>query len=517
MLATLAFRHLLVRKLRSLFLLLGFALGVGVMIVLLSVGEAMLDQSRDVALVGGGELTVLPQGIDVEAMRTGGLSGMFFTIERARFLTRVVLGGPRHADLVRTVAPAIEGKLLYLCPARGDCAPSAVRAGGEIPSRAAALGTGLDLREGRWADSPADSAYVAPTTQQLYDELDRFHLPRRPDSAWGEWHYFNLVTGPEEWWYVSYLVGGEVREQSLGSGVEGHGPGDSLDSRPSTLDSGRGRERWGGRVLITHRRPDGRYDRYTADAPGERVSLDTARADLVIGESFVRQRDGTYNLWARARGTAGSVLLDLAVRPLPNRYFPPVELAEEELSSGYVVPGLAAGASGRICLAGRCRRVEGVQAYHDHNWGVWRDVTWEWGAARGERMSLLYGGVYQAGAVTSPFFLTLVDSLGVRQVLRFGRIEYLGARSAEGASGVAAPERFTLVGTRDSDTLRLAVEVDHALATDMSATTFRRVFLQMRGRFALRGRLAGEQVADSGQGFFETYLTTAGDHTPPSP
>ena len=62
MLTTLAFRHLLVRPLRSLFLLLGFALGVGVMIVLLSVGEAMLDQSRDVSLVGGGEVTVLPQG-----------------------------------------------------------------------------------------------------------------------------------------------------------------------------------------------------------------------------------------------------------------------------------------------------------------------------------------------------------------------------------------------------------------------------------------------------------------------
>ncbi|HEY5940945.1 MAG TPA: hypothetical protein VIT87_08995, partial [Gemmatimonadales bacterium] len=62
MITTLAFRHLLVRKLRAVFLLLGFALGVGVMIVLLSVGEAMLDQSRDVSLIGGGEVTVLPQG-----------------------------------------------------------------------------------------------------------------------------------------------------------------------------------------------------------------------------------------------------------------------------------------------------------------------------------------------------------------------------------------------------------------------------------------------------------------------
>jgi ABC-type antimicrobial peptide transport system permease subunit len=92
MITVLAFRHLLVRKLRSLFLLLGFSLGVGVMIVLLSVGQAMLEQSRDVSLVGGGEITVLPEGIDVEAMRTGGPSGMFFGIDRARFLTRQVFG-----------------------------------------------------------------------------------------------------------------------------------------------------------------------------------------------------------------------------------------------------------------------------------------------------------------------------------------------------------------------------------------------------------------------------------------
>src|SRR3954470_7661872 len=125
MILTLAFRHLWVRKLRSLFLLLGFTLGVGVMIVLLSIGEAMVAQSRDVALVGGGEVTVLPQGIDVEAMRTGGLSGMFFGIDRARFLTRQGIGGPRHERLVRAVAPAIEGKLLYVCRLAPECRPAA--------------------------------------------------------------------------------------------------------------------------------------------------------------------------------------------------------------------------------------------------------------------------------------------------------------------------------------------------------------------------------------------------------
>jgi hypothetical protein len=484
MLLILAFRHLWVRKLRTLFLLVGFSLGVGVMVVLLSVGEAMLAQARDVSLVGGGEVTVLPQGIDVEAMRTGGLGAMYFGIDRARFLTRQVFGGARHAALVRAVGPAIEGKLLYLCAVAAPCRPRAVRAGGEIPSRARALGSGIGVLEGRWEDSPADSAYVSPTRQQLYDELDHFHLPPRPDSAWGEWHYFNLVTSPVEWWYLTYLVGGEV---------------------PSG--------RWGGRILVTHRRPDGRYQRFTADAPAARVTLDTARADLTIAGSSVRQRDGHYVLSARAGGPEGALRMDLLVRPLANRYFPPVELRDLDFVSGYVVPALAASATGRICVGARCVTLSEVPAYHDHNWGVWRDVTWEWGAARGSGLSLLYGGVYGpertgpgAGAqVTSPFFLTLVDSLGVLQVLRFDRIDYVGNKRAEGVAGGTAPERFRLLATRGADSVRLEVEADHALATEMEATSFRRYFLQMRGRFRLEGKLAGNTIADSGSGFFETY------------
>jgi hypothetical protein len=51
------------------------------------------------------------------------------------------------------------------------------------------------------------------------------------------------------------------------------------------------------------------------------------------------------------------------------------------------------------------------------------------------------------------------------------------------------------------------VRVAHALATDMSAGAFRRTFLQMRGAFALAGRIEGASISDEGKGFFETYLT----------
>jgi hypothetical protein len=483
---TLAFRHLLVRKVRSVVLLIGFALGVGVMIVLLSVGQALLDQSRDVSLVGGGEVTLLPQGIDVEAMRTGGISGMFFGIDRARFLIRQAVGGPRHASLVRSVSPMIEGKLLYL--QRGNRIITA-RAGGEIPSRARAVGSGLEVISGGWHDTAADSMYIAPSPEQLYHELDRFHIPAQPDSTWAEWHYFSLVISPSEWWYITFLVGGEVGQ------------------------TGETSDRWGGQLLLTHRRPDGKYVRYSTRHPSTAVTFDTSRADLRLGPNTVRQRGGVYLLQARTPGAAG-VRFDLSLRPAPNRYFPPVELREDEFVSGYVVPALVGSASGTICVRDRCSRFSDARAYHDHNWGVWRDVTWEWGAARGSNLALLYGGVYgadrsagsSASAVRSPFFLTLVDSLGVQQVLRFRTVEYSGSRPAAEAEAFRSPERLELLATRDADSVRVRVQVVDALATEMKTSGFRRGFLQMRGHFTLAGMVLGKAVADSGSGFFETYV-----------
>ncbi|MEO8637208.1 MAG: hypothetical protein ABI587_18180 [Gemmatimonadales bacterium] len=480
MLLTLAFRHLLVHKGRSLFLLLGYGLGVGVMIVLLSVGEAMLTQSADVALVGGGEVTVLPQGIDIEAMRTGGVSGMFFGIERARFLARQLLGGPRHAAQVRAVSPVIENKLVYLS-LRGRSI--AVRAGGEIPSRVLAVGAARTIVSGAWIDTPADSAWITPTLEQLYHELDRFHIPAISDSSWGEWHYFNLAAGPDEWWYITYLVGGEVL-----------------------------RGKWGGQVLISHRTPDGHYQRFSAVLPSSAIVLDTTRADLTLGPSQVIQRHGDYALTAEARGTGGPLRLSLTVHPERNRFFPPVSLHEGAYPSGYVVPMLSGTATGTICVAGHCRTLANVPAYHDHNWGVWRGVSWDWGTVRGKHFNLLYGAVYApadtlayAGSGSPRLLVALVDSLGVRQILRATAVTYEGELSRRQGGGPNVPARFHFVASRDADTVRIETEIVDAQATDRTASR-EKSFLQMRGSFHLEGVIAGVRVADDGTGFFETYV-----------
>ena len=76
MIAQLAFRNIAYRPWRSILLFFGFGVGVAVMIVLLSIGEAMLTQARSEKLVGGGTVTVLPEGLDIEVMKTGGIGGL---------------------------------------------------------------------------------------------------------------------------------------------------------------------------------------------------------------------------------------------------------------------------------------------------------------------------------------------------------------------------------------------------------------------------------------------------------
>jgi hypothetical protein len=443
------------------------------MIVLLSIGDAMLDQSRDSSLIGGGELTALPHGIDIEAMRTGGLAGMFFGINGARFVTREMLGGARQADLVAAVSPLLEQKLVRLIVRDTEWT---VRAGGEIPSATVAAGTGLQLVSGKWADTPRDRDWLSPPPQLLYDQMDHFHRPTAPDSTWAEWHYFNIVSSAHEWWYITLLVGGDL----LGT-------------------------RWGGQVLVTHRRPDGTYRRFTANLPAAAVAFDTLHADLSIGGSRVRQRDGVY----RISGSSGTATFDLTITPARGRYFPPVELGDDHQASGYVVPALVAHASGRLCDAGRCEAVRDAPAYHDHNWGSWRAVTWEWGTGLGATHSLLYGGV-RSGAQRGgnvPLFLALEDSLGVEQVYRLDAVERLGARDVPGAPGIVAPDSLRIIAGRGADTLRLTVRITDVAASVSRAAAPGEVFLQMRGRWQMAGTAAGVIVADSGLGFFETWVT----------
>ena len=496
MILLLAFRSLLDKPLRTAFLLLGYACGVGVMITLLSIGEALMLQASDERLVGGGELTVLPEGVDIEVLKTGGLGGLFFSIDHSRFVYRQLLAAPRLHSHVAAAAPQSEGKLLYLRLPDGRELP--VRAGGEIPSLQHAVGAATPLTAGTWADDDHDRRWYAPSPAELRHEVDRFHLPPtevRGDSTWAEWHYFNVLSADERRWaFISFIIGGAVPDG-----------------------------RWGGQVLVTlHEQGNPRARRFTATLQPTEIDFSTERADLRLGESTVRVLpNGDYAVRARALedGSRTPVELELTVRPAPRQYFPAASLGGDAVVSGYAVPALRAEADGTLCVAGRCERYRRAQAYHDHNWGVWRGVTWEWGAARAGDYTVLFGRVEPPDSVAAPqpLFVYVTDSLGYLALFRPRDIRYEdGRRAMVGGRSIAVPSRGVMIDVRGGDTLRIELLVDDATATDTRtaeaergdqtvARARRPYFIQMKGRMRLTGRVDGRVLAGEGVGFFETY------------
>src|ERR1700719_1582543 len=171
----LALRNMTYRPWRSVLLFFGYGVGVAVMIVLLSVGEAMLSQARNEKLVGGGTITVLPEGLDVEVMKTGGIGGLFFSIDHASFLYRQLFASPRYKDEISAVAPQIEGRLLYVHTADGREYP--VHASGEIPAATVAVSASPQVSDGKWQNDEGDRRWAAPTLAELRHEIDHFNLP----------------------------------------------------------------------------------------------------------------------------------------------------------------------------------------------------------------------------------------------------------------------------------------------------------------------------------------------------
>ncbi len=480
MIARLVRASFLQRPGRSLLLLAGYALGVGVTIVLLSVGGALVEQARDKELAGGGDLIVLPAGIDLETLKTGGVGSMYYAIEQASLLYRQVLAGTRFEDRIAAAAPWIDDELLYL---ESDSGPVPIAAAATIPGLAESLGVAPALVAGGWGDLEADRRWRDPTDAELYRSLDALHLPRGAaagDSTWAEWHYFNVLLPDSGWLYLTYMIAGRV---------------------PNGL--------WGGRMLATRVRPGAAERAYSSRVPSHEVAFAEGLPDLAIGGSSVTiEDDGTYAIVARipSETGGGALTANLTVAARSRRYLPPVEIGGEGMVSGYTVPLLDAHADGRLCEGSRCRRIERARTYHDHNWGTWGGVTWDWGQARTDDHSVLYGGVGDGdpeGGAAGPRILYLADAHGFAGIFPIRRL----ATWRPDDDGRAAPDSISILATSGADSLELAVAVGHSRATPVPvrADGPAALFFQIRGWATLSGRLRGEPVRSAGDGFFETW------------
>lgn len=460
MILTLAWRSLAAHPVRSVVLGCGFGLGVAVMATLLGVGEVVLEQSRAPALGGGGDLVV---------------TGMTGPLTSARFVQSTILSAPAFADRVRVAAPSARGVLFLSHHGR----VVSVYGRGGIPSLERALEDPETAAVSAWTDTPADRTWSHPDAGDVLRSLDRFHpipdVPARADT-WAEWLYFNGRAGTTRF-YLTFFVG------------------------PAR---GRGQRAAGVRLQLNR---GGVQTTYTEGATVDAATILESAPDLTIGRSRVRLDRSRYVIELNLpRGDGARMTGTLDVTPVAGRAIPPLVIhGAGGWLTGYTVPAMAATLEGSLTIGGERIALDGGSAYHDHNWGFWRGVSWRWGQVQHDDLSFVYGRVFPpadaADPARMPGFLAMLGPDG--PVAYSTRVTI----DEEGDAGNGAPRRITVRGRGRALDLTLELAIEDAVATRMPNEWFGggMDFLQLRARYRVSGRAGGRMVDFIAPGSAETF------------
>jgi hypothetical protein len=449
-----AWRSLVTHPVRATVLAGGFGFGIAVMAALLGVGEVILDQAHSPALAGGGDIAI---------------TGAFGAVESARFVMTGVLGAPDVARSLKAVAPSRKARLYLLSP-RG---PIGITARGGIPSLEKAVGDPEVLPVRTWKDAPGDHAWARPDPGLVLRAMDRFHAIPTGDpkwtASWAEWLYFNGRSGDGRTrLYLTFLVG------------------------PATS---RGRRAAGVRLQLER---DGKPATYSAAAEVDEAAVLAESPDIQIAGNSVRLEGLTYRIGLKLGGLTGDLSLDASI----GGSMPPAVIhGNGGWVSGYVVPALSGRMQGRLDTGRESFVLDDGVGYHDHNWGFWRDVTWQWGQVAHETLSIVYGRVFPPAEVADPSrvpgFLAVLGPDGP-----------LGFSTNVSIDDSSLP-RVAVRARGKSVDLQLDFDVADTVGTDMAlsrAPVDRSMrFLQMGGVFRATGTVAGRRIDFSSRGAAETF------------
>jgi hypothetical protein len=454
----LAIRSLTAHPVRSAVLAAGFGVGVSVMAILLGVAEIVLSQARAPALVGGGDVLIrLDPSVPARMLVSG-------TLQSDALRDRVDVAAPWHAAD------------LFLLGDDGSVTP--VEARGGIPSLERALGDPETMGVPGWEDTDADRAWRDGTPTEVLRQIDRFHaVPDAPawGDSWAEWLYFNGRAGDERF-YLTFLVGG-------------------------VLDDGR---RPAG-VRLQLAGPDG-VENFSASATLSETEV--ARApELTIAGNTIELRGLEYHVHLDLRAADGRrAVADLVLESAPGRLLPPLQIAGARgWRTGYVVPVMSGTLDGTVRVDGRAPvSFAGGRGYHDHNWGFWEGVSWQWGQVQDREHSFLYGRVFPpAEAADADRIPGFIGAIGPDGPLGYAS----NVRITEENGPDGEPDRITIRGRSQSIDVTLTFSTRSSVRTrmDQGPLPTGLDFLQLQGTYLVTGE-AGDRLFDfSAPGSAETF------------
>jgi hypothetical protein len=461
MIGRLALRSLTAHPVRSAVLAAGFGVGVAVMAILLGVAAIVLQQAQSPALVGGGDVLIrLSRSVPARLVLAG-------SMQSGALRPRVKVASPFQTDS------------LYLLR---DGRITRVDARGGIPSLERALGDPETSQVAEWKDVPSDVAWASDSPARVLRQIDRFHpvpdVPRWANS-WAEWLYFN-GRGRDARFYLTFMVGPQTNSGHRAASV---------------------------RLQLDR---NGRMESYTGGA--EITDADALKApELVIGGSRVTLDGLTYRVHLELVGAGGlRVRGDLTLAASPGKLVPPIEVSGARgWRTGYVVPVMSGTLDGLLDVGGTPVSLEEGTGYHDHNWGFWEGVSWQWGQVQNGDLSLLYGRVFAPPEAADPARIPgFVGVLGPDGPLGYAT----DVAIVEQNDPSGRPTRISITGQGPSLNITARFDVGSAVTTrSQQGPLANQVdFLQLRGQYTVNGTVGTRKLQFTAPGAAETFRGTAG-------
>jgi len=124
-----------------------------------------------------------------------------------------------------------------------------------------------------------------------------------------------------------------------------------------------------------------------------------AAPDLDIAGSRVRLVNSQYHITLALPGAAGTFVLQAAA----GQSLPPATITGARgWVTGYTAPVLSGVVRGELRIGPDVIAVREAAGYHDHNWGFWRGVRWQWGQVAYGDLSFIYGRIFPPSDVADP-------------------------------------------------------------------------------------------------------------------
>ena len=244
---------------------------------------------------------------------------------------------------------------------------------------------------------------------------------------------------------------------------------------------------------------------FTGRADLTRAELSRA-PNLAIAGSSVTLEGMRYRIHLDVQDARGRRAIgDLSLEATAGRLVPPIEITGAKgWRTGYVVPVMSGTLEGAIDIDGVRVSLDGGRGYHDHNWGFWQGVSWQWGQAQQGDLSVIYGRVFPPPEAADPETIPgFVGVLGPDGPLGYST----NVRIVEENDERGQPRRITVRARGSALDLDLRFDVSSAITTRMEQGPLANGidFLQMRGDYTVSGRAGAREITFTAAGAAETF------------